>query len=45
FKADYRKAFNGRCLVVVKAGKEKGMVRLTASSEGLADATITIKVK
>ncbi len=45
FKADYRKAFNGRCLVVVKAGKEKGTIKLTASSEGLPDATLTLRAR
>lgn len=45
FKADYRKAYNGKCLVVVKAAKEKGDIRITASSEGLPDATVTVKVK
>jgi len=45
FKADYRKAYNGKCLVVVRAGKEKGEIRITASSAGLPDATVTVKVK
>ena len=45
FKADYRKAFNGKCLLVVKAGKEKGEIKVTASSEGLPDATVIVKVK
>jgi len=45
FKADYRKAFNGKCLVVVKAGKEKGTIKLTASSEGLPDATVTMRAR
>ncbi len=35
FRADYRKAFNGKCLVVLKSGKEKGELKLSASSEGL----------
>jgi beta-galactosidase len=45
FRADHRKAFNGRCLVVVKTLKEKGEVRLTASSEGLPEATTVLRVK
>jgi len=45
FRAEYRKVFNGKCLVVVKAGKEKGEIRITASSEGLPDATVVVKVK
>ena len=45
FKADYRKAYNGKCLVVVKAGKEKGEIKVTASSEGLPDAVVSLRVK
>lgn len=45
FRADYRKAYNGKCLAVVKAGKQKGEIRITASSEGLPDATVVVKVK
>ncbi len=45
FRADYRKAYNGKCLVVIKAGKEKGEIRVTASSEGLPDAVTVLRVK
>jgi beta-galactosidase len=45
FKADYRKAYNGKCLMVLKAGREKGEIRITASSEGLPDATCTVKAR
>ncbi len=45
FKADYRKAYNGKCLVVVRAGKERGEIKITASSEGLPDSVISIRVK
>jgi len=45
FKADFRKAYNGRCLVVVRAGKGKGEIKVTASSEGLPDATVILKLK
>jgi beta-galactosidase len=39
-----RKAWRGRCLVVVKAGNEPGEVRLTAQADGLTpgEATITM---
>ena len=42
-KADKRQAFNGRCLVVVqtKAGGS-GTITLTATSPGLAPATLTV---
>ncbi len=45
FRADYRKAYNGKCLVVIKTGKEKGEIRVTASSEGLPDAVTVLRVK
>jgi beta-galactosidase len=45
FRADYRKAYNGKCLVVVKAGREKGEIRVTASAEGLPDAGTTLSVR
>ncbi len=45
FKANYRKAFNGKCLVVVQAGYKAGDILLTARSEGLETATITLKSK
>jgi beta-galactosidase len=43
FKAEYRKAFNGKCLVVVQSGKEQGVIKLIASSENLEEATIEIQ--
>lgn len=45
FKANYRKAFNGKALVVVQATTKPGEVTFTATSDGLAPATITLKVK
>jgi beta-galactosidase len=43
FQADYRKAFSGMALLIVRSG-EAGQVRVTASSDGLpaADATINV---
>jgi len=41
FMADHRKAFNGKCLLVVRAGKEEGSINVSASSQGLtSDATV-----
>jgi beta-galactosidase len=37
-------AFNGKCLVVIKAGEEPGNVVLTASAEGLDSAKTEIKL-
>lgn len=36
FRANERKAFHGKCLVIVRAGKEAGPIRLTATSEAFA---------
>ncbi len=40
--ATTRKAWHGRALVVVKSGKKAGRIKLTASSPGLAGATVII---
>jgi beta-galactosidase len=45
FKANYRKAFHGLCLVVVQSNGNKGNIRLTAQSEGLSSKTIIIRAK
>jgi beta-galactosidase len=45
FKANYRKAYNGLALVIVKAGKTGSTIQLRASSTGLQDAVIDIQVK
>jgi beta-galactosidase len=37
-----RKAFNGRAQVIVRTSPQPGTVRLTASSDGLPDATLEI---
>ena len=42
FKANYRKAFNGKCLVVVQSGQDAGEIVLTAESEGLQKATLEL---
>jgi len=40
-----RKAWQGKCLVVIKSGKEAGNVLLTAKSVNLKSAIINIEVK
>lgn len=40
-----RKAWQGRCLVIVKAGKEPGKIVLKATSDGLESAEVDILVK
>jgi len=45
FKADHRKAFNGKCLVILQANRKPGTITLTASAQGLKPATIEITSK
>jgi beta-galactosidase len=42
FKADYRKTFNGMCLVVLQSNNKKGIITLTAKSKGLESASIVV---
>ncbi|MGH9822491.1 MAG: glycoside hydrolase family 2, partial [Blastocatellia bacterium] len=45
FKANYRKAFNGMCLAIIQSKEAAGKVTVKATSEGLADASVTIETK
>jgi beta-galactosidase len=46
FQANYRKAFNGLCLLVIKSKKgQKGEVKIEASSPGLKTSVITLSAK
>jgi beta-galactosidase len=42
YQQTQRKAWQGRCLVIVKAGKRAGKIKLSASSKGLRPAFIEI---
>ena len=42
FKAPQRKAFHGKCLVVIQAGEKAGTIKLTANSDGLPVNAIEI---
>ncbi len=42
FLGDSRKAFNGKCLLIVKSTKESGNITISASSKGLEGAELTI---
>ncbi len=44
-KAEQRKAFNGRCQVLVQSDKQQGQIKLTATSAGLMDSEITLLVE
>ena len=39
------KAFNGLCLVIVRAGRTAGAIRLSVQADGLKPATATIRVR
>ena len=45
FKADYRKAFNGMCLVVIQSNSRKGKITLDATGEGLKPASVVINTQ
>ncbi len=45
FKAPMRKAFHGKCLVVVQSGENPGTIKLTASSDGLPETVVELKTK
>jgi beta-galactosidase len=40
-----RRAWQGRCLVIVKAGEKGGKIRLRASAEGLEPAEVVISAR
>lgn len=45
FKANYRKTFNGMCLLIVQTDKTSGEIRVETTSEGLQNAEIQLKTK
>jgi beta-galactosidase len=45
FKAEQRRAFNGLCLAIVQSNNKPGIIRLTARSDGLKEASVEIKVR
>ena len=45
FKANHRKAFYGKCLVVIQSNEEKGSATLTATADGLRAAEIAISAQ
>ena len=42
YKANSRKAFSGKCLVIVQSTKNSGTIEVTASSNGLSAGSVTI---
>jgi beta-galactosidase len=45
FQDDKIKAFNGKCLLIVKSTESQGAIQVTASSDGLIDANLTLSTK
>lgn len=45
FRTNLRKAFNGKCLVIIQSKTSTGKIKLTARSEGLQSDSITIQSK
>jgi len=43
FQADRRRAFNGLCLAIVQSVRQPGRIRLTASADGLKEASVEIE--
>ena len=45
YEAHERKAWKGRCLVIIKSGKSSGEIKLKAIAQGMAPASISINSK
>jgi beta-galactosidase len=45
FKANYRNAFNGKCLGVIQSSGKPGSIQIKAESEGLDEASLNIQAK
>lgn len=44
-KVNHRKAFKGKCLLLIQATKNKGIIEVTAKSNELQSAVVSIEVK
>jgi beta-galactosidase len=45
YKAEQRKAFNGRCMVILQSTERPGQISLVATSEGLSQGELTIEAE
>ncbi|HUX57856.1 MAG TPA: glycoside hydrolase family 2 TIM barrel-domain containing protein [Bacteroidales bacterium] len=45
FQANYRKAFSGKCLAILKSSEKAGVIVLEARSKGLKEANVVVLVK
>lgn len=44
-RTDYRRAFHGRCMVLVRAGYKPGIIRVTATARGLKPAILELRTQ
>jgi beta-galactosidase len=42
FKKPYRKAYHGKCLVIIRAGNRRGVIKLNATSDGIEGKEVII---
>ena len=45
FKANHRKAFYGKCLVVIQNNGGDGSISLKATADGLQEADVTLEAR
>jgi beta-galactosidase len=45
YQQPQRKAWKGRCLVIVKSGKKDGNVNLKVTADGLTSASVQINIR
>jgi len=46
FQAEYRKLFYGKAMLIIRSkGKQTGMAKITASSDGVSAATVSVQCK
>jgi beta-galactosidase len=43
FKLPHRKTFQGRCLVIIRSGKQPGEIKLKAESDGCSSSELTVR--
>jgi beta-galactosidase len=44
YQRPQRKAWQGRCLVIIKSGQQAGDITLTAAAEGMTPAAINLSI-
>lgn len=45
FKANYRKVFKGKCLLIVQSAEKQGLLKITANAEGLLPGALQLITK